>query len=1062
MATPSTPVRRYAVIPSGSATQLSRSVKRMISPSSTQSPSQKSILLVASDESPHQPGQQLDIGTYFPPRQLFPNNQAEVSPEPATWHTANVLVPFNMRDLQVSLEEGEPMRILHSIFPQTIHVMESVPRRWLNFYVRQLPSTPWPVAVGGLPITICTNTQGRGPFFPAKRRQGNLGISLFQDLNGRAEDYFSLEDFRSLAATVHRYFLAHHENVKLCEIITTMQNEIVVVLDGDGFAINLLAPKLPGKIAKCFVGYLHESELHRPLSRSDSRARRIIRPDHFSRVSDNTAYDVIRPGVMLWSDRLLTHAHPFTMTTTAGVLIQSRNDQMFLTGASHGFGDDRVVYQLRADNSKRIIGEAIHEITHTDVALVKLRDDVSAENVTFEDQNGNVPTFVRLLGEKASDLSPKSKYPEMVFLNSPFSGVVEGITVARSIKIESENAAEQRVRFVPYSWSFTGQVEDAGDCVRAPPEGVCGSALWDDEGVVRGFFQYFIAEGRYAGFSVSADASELVEAGYRLAQYFVRRWQYVYPTPVAFTDVPRPRSSRTPSSGETSEHLSGFHVQSSSHLSSREVDGLLVMVLQDLGRRINAAVTNLTREQNLDEKALDSMLKEICAALLEADVNVRLVGQLRKSIKSSVNFKELPPAVNKKRIIQKAVMDELVNLVDPHVDPFKPKKGRPNVIMFVGLQGAGKTTTCTKLARHYQARGLRACLVCADTFRAGAFDQLKQNATKAKIPYYGSLTETDPAAVARAGVEQFKKDKFDVIIVDTSGRHRQEAALFREMVDIQHAVRPDETIMVLDASIGQQAEAQAKAFKEAADFGSIIITKTDGHAHGGGAISAVAATRTPIVFIGTGEHMLDLERFAPRQFVQKLLGMGDMAGLVEHVQSLNLDQKDTIKHLQEGIFTVRDLRDQLSNIMKMGPLSKMAGMIPGMGNIMQGMDDEEGGAKLKRMIYICDSMTDKELDSDGKLLAEQPTRMTRIARGSGTSVREVEDLLTQQRMMAGMAKKMGGNMKNMQRAQQAMGGGNKAHSWPRCRSGYRAWAAVEEEDQAEEDWEEGVCRTWAP
>ncbi|WKT48483.1 AAA ATPase domain [Fusarium oxysporum f. sp. vasinfectum] len=432
------------------------------------------------------------------------------------------------------------------------------------------------------------------------------------------------------------------------------------------------------------------------------------------------------------------------------------------------------------------------------------------------------------------------------------------------------------------------------------------------------------------------------------------------------------------------------------------------MVLQDLGRRINAAVTNLTREQNLDEKAFDGMLKEICAALLEADVN------------------NSPPAVNKKRLIQKAVFDELVKLVDPHAEPFRPKKGKSNVIMFVGLQGAGKTTTCTKLARHYQSRGFKACLVCADTFRAGAFDQLKQNATKAKIPYYGSLTETDPAEVARAGVDQFKKERFEVIIVDTSGRHRQESALFQEMVDIQEAIKPDETIMVLDASIGQQAESQAKAFKEAADFGAIIITKTDGHAHGGGAISAVAATHTPIVFIGTGEHMLDFEKFAPQQFVQKLLGMGDMAGLMEHVQSLNLNQKDTIKHIQEGIFTVRDLRDQLSNIMKMGPLSKMAGMIPGMSNMMQGMDDEEGGAKLKRMIYICDSMTDKELDSDGKILIEQPTRMTRIARGSGTSVREVEDLLTQQRMMAGMAKKMGGNMKNMQRAQQAMGGGNKA------------------------------------
>lgn len=162
------------------------------------------------------------------------------------------------------------------------------------------------------------------------------------------------------------------------------------------------------------------------------------------------------------------------------------------------------------------------------------------------------------------------------------------------------------------------------------------------------------------------------------------------------------------------------------------------------------------------------MIKEICAALLEADVNVRLVGNLRKSIKSSVNFKDLPPAVNKKRLIQKAVFDELVKLVDPHAEPFKPKKGNSNIIMFVGLQGAGKTTTCTKLARHYQSRGFKACLVCADTFRAGAFDQLKQNATKAKIPYYGSLTQTDPAVVAKEGVEKFKKEKFEIIIVDTS------------------------------------------------------------------------------------------------------------------------------------------------------------------------------------------------------------------------------------------------------------------------------------------------------
>ncbi|KAF1345992.1 signal recognition particle 54 kDa protein, partial [Delphinella strobiligena] len=449
------------------------------------------------------------------------------------------------------------------------------------------------------------------------------------------------------------------------------------------------------------------------------------------------------------------------------------------------------------------------------------------------------------------------------------------------------------------------------------------------------------------------------------------------------------------------------------------------MVLQDLGRRINGALNDLTRAATLDEKAFDGMVKEICNALVESDVNIKLVAGLRNSIKKTVNFKDLPAGANKKRIIQKAVFDELVKLVDPHTTPYQPKKGKSNVIMFVGLQGAGKTTTCTKLARYYQARGFKTALVCADTFRAGAFDQLKQNATKAKIPYYGSLTQTDPVVVAREGVAQFKKEKFEIIIVDTSGRHRQEQDLFDEMVQIQQAVTPNQTIMVLDSSIGQAAEAQSRAFKETADFGSIIITKTDGAAAGGGAISAVAATHTPIVFIGTGEHLLDLERFNPQSFVSKLLGMGDMAGLVEHVQSLKLDQKDTMKHIADGQFTIRDLRDQFNNIMKMGPLSKMAGMIPGLSGMMGQMDDEEGSMKLKRMVYICDSMTAKELDSDGKIFVDQPSRMTRVAKGSGTSVREVEELLSQQKVMGSMAKKFKGGMQNMQKAQGAMGGGGK-------------------------------------
>lgn len=416
------------------------------------------------------------------------------------------------------------------------------------------------------------------------------------------------------------------------------------------------------------------------------------------------------------------------------------------------------------------------------------------------------------------------------------------------------------------------------------------------------------------------------------------------------------------------------------------------------------------------------MVKEICSALISADVNIKLVSQLRKSIKAQVNFKELPQHANKKRIIQKAVYDQLVALVNPHAEPFKPrKKGKANVIMLVGLQGAGKTTTCTKLARHYQARGFKACLVCADTFRAGAFDQLKQNATKARIPFYGDLMQTDPAVVALEGVTRFKKEKFEIIIVDTSGRHRQEADLLEEMVQIQKAVQPDQTIMVMDATIGQQAEAQSKAFKETADFGSIIITKMDGSASGGGAISAIAASHTPIVFIGTGEHMLDLEPFQPQAFISRLLGMGDMQGLLNRAQMLKVDQKEMMKHIQEGIFTVRDLRDQIQNMMNMGPMSKMASMIPGLGN-MEGLSDDDSSMKMKRMIYICDSMTNKELDSDAKIFRTEPTRMTRIACGSGTSVREVEDFLSQQSMMAGMVKKMGAMQKQKHMKHPAGGG----------------------------------------
>lgn len=454
------------------------------------------------------------------------------------------------------------------------------------------------------------------------------------------------------------------------------------------------------------------------------------------------------------------------------------------------------------------------------------------------------------------------------------------------------------------------------------------------------------------------------------------------------------------------------------------------MVLADLGLRLRGALLSV---DTASDGEIASMLKDVCTALLEADVNVKLVAKVRDNIRKKValDLKDLDAATNKRKKIQKIIFEELCALVDSQNEPPKPKKlarsaapqknikgGKrlvkkqtgpgSHIIMFVGLQGAGKTTSCTKLAVYYKKRGFKVGLVCADTFRAGAFDQLKQNAIKASIPFFGSYLETDPVKIAAQGVAKFSDDKFDIVIVDTSGRHRQEQQLFDEMIQIAEVVKPTQTIMVMDGLIGQAAESQARAFKESANFGLIILTKMDGHAKGGGAISAVAATETPIVFIGTGEHVADFEVFRPSAFVLRLLGIGDIESLIEHVQLLDLhndeNHKETMEHIKEGKFTLRDFQNQMSNFMKMGPLSNIASMIPGMLGIMSQVGEEETLNRIKDMVYIMDSMSTRELDSDGRCFIREPQRILRVARGSGCLVTEVEVLLQQHRLMGSMAK----------------------------------------------------------
>ncbi|MCH84848.1 signal recognition particle 54 kDa protein 2-like, partial [Trifolium medium] len=287
------------------------------------------------------------------------------------------------------------------------------------------------------------------------------------------------------------------------------------------------------------------------------------------------------------------------------------------------------------------------------------------------------------------------------------------------------------------------------------------------------------------------------------------------------------------------------------------------------------ALQNMSNSTVIDEAVFHDCLNEINRALLQADVQFELIRNMHANIKNIVNLDGLAAGHSKRKIIQQAVFDELCKMLDPTTGMkssfFVPKKGKTSVVMFVGLQGSGKTTTCTKYAHYYQKKGLKPGLVCADTFRAGAFDQLKQNATKANIPFYGSHMESDPVKIAVEGVERFKEENCDLIILDTSGRHKQEAALFEEMRQLSEATKPDLVIFVMDSSIGQAAFGQAQAFKQSVAVGAVIITKMDGHAKGGGSLSAVAATKSHVIFLGTGEHMDEFEVFEVRPFVRRLL-----------------------------------------------------------------------------------------------------------------------------------------------------------------------------------------------
>lgn len=424
------------------------------------------------------------------------------------------------------------------------------------------------------------------------------------------------------------------------------------------------------------------------------------------------------------------------------------------------------------------------------------------------------------------------------------------------------------------------------------------------------------------------------------------------------------------------------------------------MALERLGSSLYEAIKKVFKASVVDEATVKELVQDIQRALLQADVNVKLVLEISKRIEERALNEKVPPGVSRREHIIKVVYEELTRFLGEKPVPVKIEPGKRKTIMLVGIQGSGKTTNGAKLARYFQKRGMKPALICADTFRPGAYAQLQQLANRINVPLYGDPKAKDSLKVVNEGLKQFT-DK-DIVIIDTSGRHKGEQELIKEMKALEKNIKPDEVMLVIDGTIGQQALVQAKAFNEATPIGSILVTKLDGSARGGGALSAVAATGAPIKFIGTGEKVEDIEPFVPSRFVGRLLGMGDLETLLDKVREAEVKVPEKkAKAILSGKFTLTDMYEQFEAVKGMGTFRKLLKMLPGMSyNIPEEMLNTAED-RLEKWRVMIQSMTPQEKDNP-KIF--NSSRMKRVARGSGTSEKEVKELLKQYVMMRRMLK----------------------------------------------------------
>lgn len=438
-------------------------------------------------------------------------------------------------------------------------------------------------------------------------------------------------------------------------------------------------------------------------------------------------------------------------------------------------------------------------------------------------------------------------------------------------------------------------------------------------------------------------------------------------------------------------------------------------MFDNLSDRLQVVFKKLKGHGKLTEKNIQEGLREVRMALLEADVHYGVVKKLVADIKERALGQEVMGSLTPGQQVVKIVNDELTELMGGHLADLNLSGLFPPSIMLVGLQGSGKTTTAGKLAVLLRKAGRKPYLVPADIYRPAAIDQLQKLGDQLSVPVFGSSVEMDPVQICREARTFAHKEGLDTLLLDTAGRLHIDEELMAELGRVKDAVKPSDILLVADAMTGQDAVNIAKAFDDALDIGGVILTKMDGDARGGAALSIKSITAKPIKFIGTGEKLADLEPFHPDRMSSRILGMGDVLTMIEKAQSV-VDEKKAAeleKKLRKSEFTLEDFRDQMVQIRKMGSFSDLLGMIPGMSTNKHLKNLEVDEKEFIRIEAIINSMTPQERRQH---MLIKGSRRKRIAKGSGTSVQDINKLLKNYNQVLKMIKKINkGGMRGLGR-----------------------------------------------